>query len=60
MVRHRDSRYRGFVDIARKMKLMEDEKAGVRRTAYMNVVAVKYMGTQVYIVNHRGMNFDYQ
>lgn len=48
------------MDIARKMRLMEDEKAGVRRTAYMNVVAVKHKGTQVYIVNRKGMNFKYE
>ena len=38
---------------------MTDEKAGVWRTAYMKVVAVKYQGTQVYLVPMGGPNFNY-
>ena len=38
---------------------MKDDKAGVYRTAYMKVVAVKYEGTQLYLVPENGPNFDY-
>ena len=38
---------------------MDDEKAGVFRTAYMGVVAVKVRGTQVYLVPREGPSFNY-
>lgn len=38
---------------------MEDEKAGVYRTAYMGVVSVRHQGTQLYIVPRNGPSFDY-
>ena len=55
----RNNSNHGFVYYARLLRLMTDEKAGVWRTAYMKVVAVKYQGTQVYLVPSDGPNFDY-
>lgn len=43
-----------------KLHIMQDEKAGVYRTAYMGVVAVRHHGTQLYIVPRIGPSFDYE
>lgn len=48
-----------FLRIARQLHIMEDEKAGVYRTAYMGVVSVRHQGTQLYIVPRNGPSFDY-
>ena len=48
-----------FRRIARALGIMEDEKAGVFRTAYMGVVAVKYRGSQLYLVPREGPSFRY-
>ena len=38
---------------------MEDEKAGVYRTAYMGVVSIFYQGIRLFIVPEEGPSFDY-
>lgn len=48
-----------FVRLAMQLNIMHDEKAGVYRTAYMGVVAVRHRGTQLYIVPRIGPSFDY-
>lgn len=49
-----------FKRIARELRIMEDEKAGVFRTAYMGVVAVKHRGSQLYLVPRDGPSFHYK
>lgn len=50
---------RSFLSLAKALHIMTDDKAGVYRTAYMKVIAVKYEGTQLYLVPGSGPNFDY-
>lgn len=47
------------MNLAKALHIMTDDKAGVYRTAYMKVIAVKYEGTQLYLVPGSGPNFDY-
>ena len=49
-----------FLRIAMQLHIMQDEKAGVYRTAYMGVVSVRHKGTQLYIVPRVGPSFDYE
>ena len=50
---------RPFSRLAKQLSIMSDEKAGVYRTAYMGVVALRYKGTQVYLVPREGPSSSY-
>jgi alpha-1,3-mannosyl-glycoprotein beta-1,2-N-acetylglucosaminyltransferase len=44
-----------FKKIAKRLGIMQDEKAGVPRTAYMGVVTIKYRGYRLYITPRGGI-----
>ena len=42
-----------YIDLARRLEIMEDEKEGVWRTAYMGVVPLWYSGRKLYVAPQR-------